>query len=220
MRAWKKMRAQLRLIAILLIAGVTASACGESVIGDWPTEVHGQVVAEDGQPISSAFVTLEVARLISIWDTPGVGVQTTSEGRFALKGIRPGRYIAKFNVEGATQLWPFAETVSPTFSVEEGRVSVAPTLTAKRARMITIKGMVSAPDGTPIRGVLLDFWVDFPSGGQAHSVSSKSDGFARFVVELTADSDYMVRVGPEREDWGRTEFVANGEFVTITARPR
>lgn len=210
------------IIVFMLAAAivVATTACNGHVIGDWPTEVHGQVVAEDGQPIKTAFVTLEFVPLISIGDPPAAGVEASSDGRFAVRGIRPGRYIAKFNTEGPTKLWPFNQTVSPIFSVKEGDVSVAPTLTAKRARMIAVKGIVNAPDGTPIKDVLLDFWIDFPEGGQAHSVRSKSDGSGRFVVELAADSDYMVRVGPEGEEWGRTEFVANGEFVAITARPR
>jgi len=209
----------LKLMSVAIAAGMVASACDYEVIGDWPTEVRGQVVAEDGQPINHALVTLQVVPLIFIGDPPSVGVETTLDGRFALRGIRPGRYIAKFNTDGPNEWFPFAETVSPGFIVGEGNVSVAPTLTAKRERMIKVEGIVSAPDGTPIQDALLDFWVDFPDGGQAHSVRSKSDGLGRFVVELTRDLDYMVRVGPEGEGWARIEFIANGEFLKLTARP-
>ena len=205
---------------LALFATAVAGGCAQPVLGDWPTEVQGLVLAEDGQPINRAFVSLEAARFILIGNPPAAGIETVSDGRFVIRGVRPGAYIARFNAEGPSALWPFAEAASPVFIVEEGKVSVAPTLKARRERMIKIEGIVHTRDGTPIQDASLDFWFDFPDGGQAHSVRAKSDNRGRFLVELARDGRYIVRVGPEGQDWGRTAFVASGELVTVTAQPR
>jgi hypothetical protein len=86
--------------------------------------------------------------------------------------------------------------------------------------MIEIEGLVSDPDGRPVQNALLDFWADFPSPGHEHSARSTSDGAGGFVVKLSKDERYMVRVGPEGEGWARVQFVADGGPIKITARPR
>jgi hypothetical protein len=48
----------------------------------------------------------------------------------------------------------------------------------------------------------------------------KTDPQGRFQVDLWKDQRYVITVGPERDPWGRIEFVADGRPIEITARPR
>ncbi len=183
---------------------------------------RGQVVGEDGAPMKNAFIYLLSADHIDKdGDRPGLGL-TLPDGEFVLTDIPPGRYLLAMNPgSGPTPGSPHLETVTSPFVVVEGQMVTAPPLRPRRAARIAVSGVVRDGKGAPLAGVQVDHWIQLMNDRRSSDwPHPKTDAEGRFEMQLWKDQRYVITVGPEEQPWGTIEFIADGQPVSITARPR
>jgi hypothetical protein len=180
------------------------------------------ILGEDGAPMRGAFVYLHSADHVDKdGDRPGWGL-TLPEGHAVVEEIPPGRYVLAMNPgSGPMPGSPYLETFSPVFVIENGKIANPPPLRPTRATSIKISGVVRDAAGVPLAGVQVDQWIQLSNGKRSSSwPHPKTDAQGRFQVDLWKDQRYVITAGPERDPWGRIEFVADGRPIEITARPR
>lgn len=180
------------------------------------------VLGDDGAPMPGAFVYLQSADHVDRDGRgPGWGL-TLPEGQAVVPDIPPGRYMIAINPGvGPSPGSPYLEASSPVFVIEDGKTATPPPLRPRRATKITVSGVVRDGSGAPLPGVVVDQWIQLMNGRRSSDwPHPTTDAEGRFDMQLWKDQPYVITVGPERDPWGRIEFVADGRPIAVTARPR
>lgn len=168
-----KLRLQLDPVEIKLAQGKTVA---EVEIHVPATHLAGQVVDEDGRPVTGARVS--VTRV----GTKGVDqFETADKGEFSARGLRPGSVLVEATEKDRRT--PYTMATVP----EEGD---SPWLRLVLRRLRTFEGrIVSANGGVP--GAMVQAWSPLVAQGSASTSNidqAVSDAEGRFRVELPADA--------------------------------
>ncbi|MHC4859131.1 MAG: hypothetical protein ACYTDY_03455, partial [Planctomycetota bacterium] len=175
------------------------------------SEIRARVVrASDGAPVEGAVVQVLGVRIDGQFRS-GAKAETDAEGRVRLTGVLPGE-TAVFVAGGGWFSEDLVATDHPTYwAPREGALEVElPAIPA-----LTIVGIVTAADGTPVEGALVQYHVS----GAGLSLLARhakirgavaSDGSGRFrIAGLIPGAGYQIRAqAPDHPRAGNVLFVA------------
>jgi len=171
-----RLRLQLDPVEIKLAKGKTVA---EVEIHVPDTHLAGQVVDEDGRPVSGARVS--VTRL----GNKGIDqFETDDKGEFSVRGLRPGSVLV--SAVEKDRRTPFTMATVP----EEAE---GPWLRLVLRRLRTFEGRIVSTNGR-VPGAMVQAWSPLAAQGAASTSNvdqAVSDAEGRFWVELPADAKLL-----------------------------
>ena len=185
------------------------------------SEVTGIVTDQTGDPVDDARVELYGVD----GSGRGVGGQTVRDGRYRIRNVPPGTYIAGVNVGSGGRERPpsidnpYAEALARTEGGDTefvlplgGSVTLAP-LTVRRMTLLTVRGLVRTSEGLPVAGLDLQAVMLDAAGHPLPARATRTDDRGRFDLQLWQGYRYRILAGSP----GEREFVAMDETpLTIT----
>jgi hypothetical protein len=186
--------------------------------------LEGTVADDQGRPVSRAAVGLRLESPADAERPYYQRVITDAMGRYAFRGLPPGRYVVGVNIDrGPSQLSPFTMTLATqgvdgtasAVGLDPGeRRSLLPIVVARLAP-VRVTGRAVQPDGRPVASVRLTVRAVAEGGRDAPFSTATTDADGRFVLSLLRSAAYTIGATAGGD---RVPFVAGSDALVITLR--
>jgi hypothetical protein len=155
--------------------------------------VSGRLLDEKGKPASGESVALEPRELDTLFSSLRLSSAADAQGSFAIKGVSPGSYL----LQSATTDEKGSFSVRQAVEVAADDIS---NLELRLARLSSLAGRLTVPDGSKIEFEALHVWLSTADDDMSFGVANVRPD-RTFTVEQLDAGTYGIKINGLPDGW-------------------